>query len=732
MDTVAASTLKDGPNEVVSVLLPVPLSGTYDYHVPDGMSLEVGQYVRVQLGSRSLSGVVWGPGSGNVPENKIKPVVGLFALPPMTPELRHLIDWVARYYVTSPGAVLRMAMSVPSALDPPKPRKLYIDNGSRPKRLTPQRARVFNALADHSPSPVGDLARLASVGPEVVRGLARAGHLIVAACTRIPGESAPNPDHSQPRLSRFQRVVAEELCSSINEERFAVDLLDGVTGAGKTEVYFEAIAATLRAGRQVLVLLPEIALSAQWLGRFEARFGARPIAWHSELSAASRRDSWRAVSFGEAHLVVGARSALFLPFSKLGLIVVDEEHDASYKQEEGVCYNARDVAVMRGRISETPVVLVSATPSLESHHNANSGRYRRLLLPSRYGQAQLPDIEAVDMRRQPPVRGRWLSPVLDAAIRETVDAGNQVMLFLNRRGYAPLTLCRSCGFRLHCPNCTAWLVEHRLSEKMCCHHCGYVTQLLYNCPECGSEASLVACGPGVERIAEEVGKVVPRARLRTMTSDTIGSVSNAELLISDMLANRIDVLIGTQMITKGHHFPDLTLVGVVDADLGLAGGDLRASERSVQLLSQVAGRAGRAERPGRVLLQSYMIEHPVIRALVGGDRDRFFAAELTAREAAQMPPFTRLAALIVSSHTKQLAADVAADLARTAPRDDNVKVFGPAPAPVAQLRGRFRFRLLVKSPRRHNLQAILLGWLAAVSWPRAATVRVDMDPYSFM
>ena len=732
MAETVASLLRGGPGETVSVLLPIPLAGAYDYRVPAGMFVEEGQYVRVPLGARVVSGVVWGSGSGDVAAKKIRPIGAVLNLPPMKSELQGLIDWVAHYYLASPGSVLRMAMSVPTALQPPKPLKLYIDTGSRPPRMTPQRARVFAVLADGVPRLAADLSRLASVTPDVVRGLEHAGHLNIVAGTSFLEGSNLDPDHSTPTLSRFQREAANELCSSVGAERFVVNLLDGVTGSGKTEVYFEAISATLKTGRQVLVLLPEIALSAQWLCRFESRFGVRPTTWHSELGTATRRESWRAVSFAQAPLVVGTRSALFLPFAKLGLIVVDEEHDASYKQEDGVFYNARDVAVMRGRLAATPVILASATPSLESHCNARSGRYRRLSLPTRHGQAKLPDVEAIDMRRQPPVRGRWLSPALDTAMRETVEGGEQVMLFLNRRGYAPLTLCRSCGFRLHCPNCTAWLVEHRLTRKMRCHHCGYLEKLAESCPECGVEDSLVACGPGVERLAEELARVMPKARLRVMTSDTIARVRHAEMLVSDMLANRIDVLIGTQMITKGYHFPNLTLVGVVDADLGLSGGDLRASERSVQLLSQVSGRAGREEKAGRVLLQSYMTEHPVIRALVEGDRDGFLAAELAARRAARMPPFVRLAAVIISSRIERLAADVAADLARAAPREGEIEVFGPAPAPSAQLRGRFRFRLLVKASRRHNLQAILRGWLASVSWTRAVIVRVDIDPYSFM
>ena len=727
-----ATPLERGPEANVSVLLPVLPLRAFDYSVPSGMDVAPGQFVRAPLGSRSVVGVVWGSGSADIPQDRVRPIITQLGLPPMPSELRELIDWVARYYVAPLGAVLRMAMSVPSAFDPPKSRKAYIDQGTRPERLTPQRARVFEVLSDGKARFAGDIAEAARVTLGVVRGLVNSGYLGVSPTNSISEDLNCNPDYVPPVLSELQRRAAAKLCDSIKADRFLVQLLDGVTGSGKTEVYFEAIAETLRVGRQALVLLPEIALSAQWLAHFESRFGVRPTVWHSELTTVRRRENWRRVSSGQASLVVGARSALFLPFARLGLIVVDEEHDTSYKQEDGVLYNARDVAVMRGSLSKSPVVLVSATPSLESHNNATLGRYRRISLPQRYGRAALPDIEVVDMRIAPPARGRWLSPTLETAIRSTLDRGEQAMLFLNRRGYAPLSLCRSCGFRLHCSNCTTWLVEHRLAGLMRCHHCGYSQSLPEHCPECKAEASLVACGPGVERVAEELVRIMPKVTLKVMTSDTVASVKNAESLVKEMLENRIDVLIGTQIVTKGYHFPNLTLVGVVDADLGLSGGDLRAAERSMQLLAQVSGRAGRAERPGKVMLQTYMSNHPVIQALSKGDRDGFLGAELAARDASKMPPFVRLAAIIISSPNEAAARDIAADIARVGPSGSAIEVFGPAPAPIYQQRGRFRYRLLIKAPRPDPLQDIIQNWLATVSWPGYVTVRVDIDPYSFM
>jgi primosomal protein N' (replication factor Y) len=387
------------------------------------------------------------------------------------------------------------------------------------------------------------------------------------------------------------------------------------------------------------------------------------------------------------------------------------------------------MAVVRGRLAAIPVVLASATPSLETLRNAQAGRYRRLHLPERHGGAALPRIEAVDMRADAPPRGRWLSPPLANALADTLERGEQALLFLNRRGYAPLTLCRACGHRLECPNCSAWLVEHRLSRELRCHHCDHRAAVPAACPACAAAESLVACGPGIERLAEEVAARFPACRLAVMASDTVHGPGAAADLVAAVLERRIDVLVGTQMVTKGHHFPHLTLVGVVDADLGLAGGDLRAAERTYQLLFQVAGRAGRAERPGRALLQTYAPRHPVIEALVAGDRDAFVACELAARRTGGMPPFGRLAAVIVSGADAEAARGCAALLGRTAPRGDGVTVLGPAPAPLALIRGRHRFRLLVKGTR--PLQPLLVRWLAAVRPGRGVRVRVDVDPYSF-
>ncbi len=732
MVEMTASLVEEENNRIVSVLLSVPPSRLYDYAVPQELKVLPGDIVDIPLGNRRVLGVVWGPGSRAGPSIKIKPLLGRRPTGGLSAELRRLIDWVANYYLASPGLVLRMALSAPSALQERKPLRGYQDSGSRPARITPQRARVFEVLSNCGPCVLRDIVRSARVSPGVVQQLENEGHLVVSYIQLPPDQEPPNPDYRGPQLSPDQEHPARALRRAVADCKSGVKLLDGVTGAGKTEVYFEAIAAAIRGEGQALILIPEIALTEDWIRRFQLRFGVRPWAWHSEIGAATRRETWRQASSSRPGVFVGTRSALFLPFQKLDLIIVDEEHDPSYKQEEGVMYNARDVAVMRGKFASCPVILVSATPSLETHRNVDVGRYEKLSLPRRFGVASLPDVEAIDMRLDRPTRGRWISPRLDKALRQTMQAGSQTLLFLNRRGYAPLTLCGSCGFRIECKSCSAWLVEHRESSLLTCHHCGHQEIRPTCCPRCAAVDSMVACGPGVERLAEEVNKFIPEARVRLMTSDTITSGDEAKALVQDMLAANIDILIGTQMVTKGFHFPSLTLVGVIDADLGLSGGNLRAGERSMQLLSQVSGRAGREEKPGRAILQTYLPEHPVMAALIQGDRDKFVREELEARREAGMPPFTRLVGLIVASARQQYALEVARMLVRKAPVVSGFEIFGPAPAPISLLRGKYRFRLLVRTPRKFGLQALLRSWLGRIKWSKEVSVRVDVDPYTFM
>ena len=726
----------DDAPETVPVLLPYPLAGAYDYRVPEKLLLSPGDFVEVPLGPRSVVGVVWDEGErADVEPRRLKSVLRRLDAPPMRAPMRRLVRWVGAYTLTPPGAVLRMAMSVGAALEPPRPVPAFRLTGTEIPadfRQTGARRRILALLGDGFARPAADVARETGAGTAVLHGLERAG-LVERVGLPSPALSV-DPDWRRPgpQLSGAQGRAVDLLRERVEQRRFSAVLLDGVTGSGKTEVYFEAMAAALAEGRQALVLLPEIALTAQWLDRFAARFGVRPGEWHSELTPARRRDTWRGIAEGTVRVAVGARSALFLPFPDLGVIVVDEEHEQAFKQEDGVAYHARDMAVVRAHLEAIPIVLASATPSLESLHNVEIGRYETLRLPDRHAGALMPDIAAIDMRRTPPARGRWLSPPLLEAVGETLAAGEQVLLFLNRRGYAPLTLCRACGHRFQCPNCTAWLVEHRFHQILQCHHCGFAMPPPDACPGCGAEGSLVACGPGVERLAEEVALLFPDARTGVMASDLLAGPRAAAELVRRVTDHEIDILIGTQVVAKGHHFPMLTLVGVVDADLGLAGGDLRAAERTWQLLSQVAGRAGRAERPGRVLLQTWQPEAPVMEALVRGDRDGFVATEMDNRRRSGMPPFGRLAALILSGPEAAEVESSAKALARTAPHGPDLRMLGPAPAPLALLRGQHRWRLLLQTARHVNVQEVLHRWLGETRIGRKVRLQIDVDPHSFM
>jgi len=725
---------KDRAKDRARVLLLNAALGPLDYRVPEDMDARPGSIVMAPLGPRKVPGVVWEAESFPVDEidaKKLRPLLELRDVPPLSAPLRRLIEWTARYYFASPASVLRMVLSSGAAFADNRPIIEYQLNGNVPDRMTPQREQALQKLTDVQ-GTISELAFKADVSVAVIRGLEKAGALDRSEVSPFADIRQPDPDFAKVDLSEDQNRVSDTLIRAVQDAAFQPYLLDGVTGSGKTEVYFEAVAEALRQNKQTLVLLPEIALTEPFLDRFKARFGTEPVAWHSGLKQSERKKNWRALADGDAKVVVGARSALFLPYKALGLIIVDEAHEVSFKQEDGVRYHARDVAVMRGLHEKIPVVLASATPAIESRHQVEQGNYELLELPARFGAATLPEIEALDLTQNIPARGSWLAPTLINALEENLDKGEQSLLFLNRRGFAPLTLCRTCGHRINCPNCTAWMVEHRLTKRLACHHCGHVMPQPEKCPECSDEDSLVACGPGVERICDEVKMLFPQARTAIVTSDTIWSPAKAGEFVAQMEAGAIDIVVGTQLVTKGYHFPNLTLVGVVDADIGLEGGDLRAAERSFQQIAQVAGRAGRAEKPGHVYVQTRMPGAAVIQALIKGDREGFYVAETESRREAAAPPFSRLAAIIISSEDNKEAMETARLIGQTAPKVEGFAVYGPAPAPLAMLRGRHRHRLLVHAHRAVDLQEIMREWLEKLEWPRAVRVGVDVDPYSFV
>ena len=723
----------------VPVLLPVALDQTYDYLLPPDVSASAGAFVLVPFGPQTRIGIVWdapvGEGMKPVADKKLKAVTArLVDVPPLPTVSLRFAEWVARYTLAPLGMVVRMMMGSSAVFEPVKPRfgvKLS-EGAAQPPRMTPARKRALEIAVDGLVRAKGALAAEAQCSTGVIDGLVEAGSLVEVAIPerRLP---APNPAHATTEFGGAQALAADAMRASADARAFSVTLLDGVTGSGKTEVYFEAVARALEKGRQALIMLPEIALTSQFMNRFAARFGCPPVEWHSALSSAERGRAWRAAATGEARVVVGARSALFLPFKDLGLIVVDEEHDQGFKQEDRVHYQGRDMAVVRGSLGKFAVVLASATPSIESHVNARTGRYGHVELPSRYAGAELPQVSTIDLRQQPPERGKWLSPVLVEAVTETLGRKQQALLFLNRRGYAPLTLCRSCGHRIDCPQCTAWLVEHRYRNRLECHHCGFSLPIPEKCPKCGEPNSLVACGPGVERIAEEVAERFPDARLAILSSDLVPSLVEMRDIIKKIEAGEADIIIGTQMVAKGHHFPQLATVGIVDGDLGLGQADPRAAERTFQLMHQVTGRAGRVLTAGLGLVQTYMPEHPVMQAIISGDREAFLAREIRQRQAAQLPPYGRLAALIVSARDKELAQLFARDVARHAPPAPRIEILGPAEAPLAVVRGRHRWRLLVKAPRELDIQTYLRAWLGSLPKPPAdLRMTIDIDPYNFL
>ena len=720
--------------ELVGVLTAEPLDRVLDYKAPEG-GCWLGAFVEVPLGPRKVLGVVWGAGKGDWDISKVRQVRRVLDVAPMRSELRAFLEKAGAYTLTPISAMLRLATRAPGLSDPPSMRKIYRLGATTPDRMTDARTRVLAVLEEYGGLgfTLKELAEMAGVTSSVVKGLAAQGAVEEVDTPRDTPYLPLDPDLPSKALTTDQALAAKILREAITSRSYGTTLLKGVTGSGKTEVYLEAVAACLKAGRQALVLLPEIALTSEFLTRVEARFGAKPAEWHSGVTMTERRRCWKMVGIGEAQLVVGARSALFLPFRDLGLIVVDEEHDTSYKQEDGVLYNARDMAVLRASLNSAQVVLASATPSLESWSNAQAGKYARLDLQARFGAAELPAMHAVDMRAEDLPSGSWISPSLQMAVKRRLVAGEQSLLFLNRRGYAPVTLCRACGEQVGCDHCDARMVEHRFQKRLMCHQCGETKPVPRVCPSCKVEGKMAVVGPGVERVAEEAAMLFPDAKQAILSSDLFGSARALKSQIEEIAAGETDIIIGTQLVAKGHNFPRLTLVGVIDADLGLQGSDLRAAERTFQLMRQVAGRAGRAEKTGEALLQTFQPEHPVIRATLAGDDEGFWQAEAEERQATGMPPYGKLAGIIISSSDAAQAFDLGAHLARNDQplRDVGAIVYGPAPAPIARVRGRHRVRLLVKAPKGIALQAAIARWTGHLKLPNTLRLSVDIDPQSF-
>ncbi|QFU07371.1 Primosomal protein N' [Rhodobacteraceae bacterium THAF1] len=720
--------------DLIAVQTTQPLDRTLDYRAPEG-GCATGDFVEVPLGPRKVLGVVWGPGEGGYDLAKVRAAYRVLDVPPMREEMQVFLARAAEYTLTPMPAMLRLATRVPGLGQDVSLRRVYTRGAADPDRMTDARTRVLAVLDEYQglSFTLSELAEMAGVTTSVVKGLVKQGAVYEREAPRDTPYPRLDPDLPGKPLAKDQGQAAQAMVQAVQSGDYGTTMLRGVTGSGKTEVYLEAVAACLAKGRQALVLLPEIALTAEFLHRVEVRFGARPAEWHHGVTQTERRRCWKMVATGGAQLVVGARSSLFLPFRDLGLVVVDEEHDTSYKQEDGVLYSARDMAVLRASICSAQVVLASATPSLETWANVEAGKYNALTLTSRFGDRAMPKMDAIDMRDEELPGGRWVSPSLQAQMQDRLDKGEQSLLFLNRRGYAPVTICRACGEMVACPHCDARMVEHRFLKRLICHQCGETKPVPPECPSCKVEGKMAAVGPGVERMAEEAAALFPDARVEVLSSDMYASSRALQARIEAIAAGAADIVVGTQLVAKGHNFPLLTLVGVIDADLGLQGSDLRAAERTFQLMRQVAGRAGRADKPGAAVLQTFQPEHPVIKAILSGDEEGFWKAEAEQRRAAGVPPYGRMAGIVLSSPDVQAVFDLGNRLARAdAPlRRIGADLYGPAPAPIARIRGRHRVRLLIKAEKSAPLQAAVTEWLASVRWKGDIRLSVDIDPQSF-
>lgn len=715
--------------QFAQILLPMPFNEAFDYQVPNGMLLQKGDFVEVPLGAQKRAGVVWGFEPPKTQIDKVKPINRKLEIPPLSSDLISFIEWVARYHVTYIGNILAQVLRPQEILqDGPFRNEIIMGEGDF-DRLTASREKLLNFVKTQSQSLARqELAAQSGASVSIISQAIKAGVL-----KEVKTETdAPFPEPNTQFHSELNDAQAAAVHAIISETRPC--LLDGITGSGKTEVYLETIARLIENDEkaQILILLPEIALTQAIIARIETHFGARPIEWHNEISIAAKRRAWRQINRGNARIIIGARSAIFLPFQNLKLIVVDEEHDTSFKQEDGLRYNARDLAVVRAKFSGARLILASATPSLESRNNAKTQKYRHLFLKTRFGQAALPNIELVSLKEFPPPKEKWLSPLMIEGIADSLSRKEQALLFLNRRGYAPHVLCTRCGHRMMSPNSDSWLVEHRFSGQLVCHLTGYSIKKPVNCPACNGFDTLSSIGPGVERIAIEVKELFPKANIEILSSDTALNPHTLREIVERMEKGEIDILIGTQIVAKGHNFPNLTFVGIVDGDLSLKGGDPRAGERTYQLLTQVAGRAGRTGLKSRAMIQTYYPDNEAFQALLNNDREGFLNIESDMRALTGLPPFGRLASLQLMAKSDE-ALDNAKDIVNAALINaEGIEVFGPAAPPIALIRGWRRLRYLVKSEKNVDISAFVLAWRKRIKLPATVRLIIDIEPYSFM
>lgn len=646
----------------------LPLAVDHAFTYNSREKVEIGQLVRVPFRNKSIIGVVITIDGTHI-ESSFKIVERVYDIK-LSRQFLSFLRKVAGYNIIQQGMVFKMALSVPEAID------------------SLQKGELSNYRTE-------ELSQ------------------------NIP-------------LTKEQEIAAASLKAMLLKG-YNVCLLDGVTGSGKTEVYLNVIEEVINCGGQALVLLPEILLTSQLIERFKKKFKITyPVEWHSGLSLKVKKDNWQQIVTGKAKFIVGARSALFLPYKDLKIVVIDEEHDLSYKQEEGQVYNARDMAILRAKEENIMALLSSATPSIETIHNVKLGKYDIVELRNRYGDARVPQILLVDINKdKKKKKDEWISSELRGLMVENYNNKKQTLLFLNRRGYAPMTFCGECRHKVGCPNCNFNLVEHRNKRNLQCHYCGYVTDIFTECPHCGNRDKLTAIGPGVERLEQELATFLPNAKVTILTSDTVINQKKVVQVLESIANNQVDVIIGSQMVTKGLHFPNLELVGVVDAESNVFGGDIRALERMYQVLHQVAGRAGRQSIDGKVVIQTLDPKNAHLQNLKIWNRQGFIDAELEDRKAANMPPYSRVVIITASSLSEKCNIDFCNKLAIYIPQLADVRILGPSLAPIFMLRRRYRHRFVVIAPKSTNIQSVIKQWLNTVKKPANIKIKIDVDPYNF-
>lgn len=645
----------------------VPNLAPLDYLVPSQIEVELGDLVIVPFRSQRILGLVW-----KLNHQSEFPIEKLRSIEKkidaQLPELYlKLIQWMSDYYLYSAGHILRMIIPTQIA-------SYFI------------KEKTYKATIPY-----------------------------------------PTLKYIEPKFNPEQIEAINKINQLISNKNHNI-ILDGVTGSGKTEVYLSVIN---NASGQTLIMLPEIALTTQIIDRITKRFGSPPYIWHSNITEKQRRETFLKIIDGSAKIIIGARSALFLPFKNLSMIIVDEEHEQSYKQEEGVTYQARDMAIMRATLGNIPIILASASPSLESIHNIALGKLNLVTLTGRYNDNSMPKIHIIDMKKEKH-KGYFIAPKLIEAVKNNLESKQQSLLFINRKGYSPVMICKACGHQKCCNSCSSSMVYHKSQKKLKCHQCGFVAAIPKTCSSCNAEETFIPCGPGVERLAEEVQELIPNARIIILTQESFQNQKQAEIILNSINNKEYDIIIGTQIIAKGHHFPSLTVVGVIDADSSMMGGDLRASERTYQLLQQVGGRAGREIENSQIFIQTFNPEHPLILALASYKRDQFIIEEMKTRQVMNMPPFGRLGAIILSSKQELKLIDFTKEFVKLAPISKQISVLGPAPALLYKIRGSFRYRILIKTKRNIDIQKFFNSWTDNLKIPSHIQIKIDIDPYYFL